>query len=385
MMSKNRLGWFVRISSAAILSMSVAACSDDAGTGDPDPDAGEECDPNGHDGCNELAVAALPENGKLHIEYVQVGIDPATGDRVEAPQRAFMVMFDGQDDWDTSTERTDPRPYLGADVFQTDTMHCYDQTTNNTFVQAYHPIVQALADSRNYYADGPDSIELTTDGGGALTMNKVQGEFDPANHITHGQMYIADPQALPTNLMRADYHNLPVVAPNGDFPGLDLGTAYDVPGQLAEYSGAGVYLPPDYNYTTPAPDVYFQHPFYIDPSQNLTMTYEMENAATLDANAPTTMFLAGFARMEDYGDGAGMQPTVTYICAGLAPAGQNSHTVEIPAEVFTANGFVPNGLMITGLFTHIVHEHSLADGDYRFDKIGMNCEFTQYTTEAPAP
>lgn len=376
---KHRLGWLARISFAGLLSMGLIACSDDDGDGNDDVDAapvdidapppceGHNCEPDG--------VVALPEGGTLRVEYLHSGNDEVTGDRIELPMRAFMLQFEGQDSWDGDADT--PRPFLGPPIANTDSITCYDQTSYNLFFNAHHPNNQAFADSRTYYADGPDTITMTNDAGDLpVDLIRSPDTADPAEAIVHDYIYLGSGPA--TELARGQKYSIDAQGPDGTYPGFVAESGYDVPVGATAFDGTiGAYVAPDFTLDMPSEQEFYNN-LQIDSTQDLAMGFTMLDGATIPADWPEPIWFAGFVGLYDYNGNT--RPTLDYLCLGPAGRDNSNANLAVPQAVFDEANFPQAGKFITGFITHTAWAMNETQ---RFDAVAMNCDIGDFTLVTP--
>ena len=351
------------------------------GTHDTAPDAAVEPDAPppcvGHT-CEPTGVVALPEGGMLRMEYLHAGNMP-DGTRVEAPLRAFLTQFEGQDSYDPNAGANVPRPFLGPVVAETPSMKCYDQTANNLFFNAYHPNIQTFVDSRTYYADGPDSImAMAGDPAYNLDLIKSTGVSDPADGVVHDSIWLgAGPGSA---IQRGTKYSVDPQAPAGDYPGLIAESGYDIPNGAAPYDGTlGAFVSPDFMLDAPTEQEFYSN-LQIDPGQDLTFGYTLVDGNPIPADWPTPVWFAGFVSLQDYGDGTGTRPTLQYLCLGEAGRAASNPELVVPAGVFAEAAFPAAGKLITGL---IIHTAWALNETHRFDAVAMNCDIGDFTVVTP--
>lgn len=397
MINRHRLGWLARISFAGLLSLGLVACGDDGDDGMVETDAPPmEIDAcaDGH-ACLGSPVALLPEGGTLRVEYVHAGYD-GNGDRIEDPMRAFMLQYEGQDSVAPEIGPDIPRPWLGdADpatpnpdpAYASDSMFCYDMGSYSNFFQAFHPNIQALADSRTYYTGGPATITMQPVGGQGITLDRYENVMDPANYITHDSIWMG--MGSSGELTRGAKQELEpaAIGPDGDFPGFVAEVGYDVPSGLMPIEAGtalGAYVTPDFILDSPAEQEFFAPGgFLIDPTQDLTMGYTLLDGAEVPADWPTVMWFAGFAFIGDYNnDGMPDFPTAQFLCMGPSGNGNSNPELVIPQALFDDPNFPAQGAMFTG---HITHTAWALNETHRFDSVGMNCAYAFYGLVPPAP
>ena len=118
----------------------------------------------------------------------------------------------------------------------------------------------------------------------------------------------------------------------------------------------------------------------IDPSSDLVVEYERLNEPPANTEWPTSFWMASFHSRQDYGDGAGEQLTVQYMCISVSRDDDRTQ-FTIPQSLFSAPDFPADGTLTTGLMSHL-----LTFDDERLhalDLVGLNGKRTEYHLASP--